>query len=123
MPQTYYDGGFITGVASVTTYGDDIVSTSEEPKIIKSLFCSVEVHDDGAYVIVKQDRDEIVRIPVNLLPVSITSGAANIFPTTQQLIEIPLDIDLPQDSVLKVGIENDPTTVDLSYAYSYEIKG
>jgi len=109
-----YKSFSVTGVANVTTFDSGLISSVDEPKIIKAILISVSKWRSNileGWI----ETNRILEINDYVLNTSETEGCG------VALIRIPIDIVIKPGMIFKIAINCGATGTNIRGAYEYEL--
>lgn len=120
MPDIIYTRSFsVTGSANSSVYDAGVTSTEAEKKKLLSVLIDVSDYQDN---IVEGwlEREKVVDIYDKVLSTSNATGT-NIYRSTNKVIEIPVNLDIPVGQTFKIAIKSGGTATNLRGAYKYQL--
>lgn len=108
----------ITGEANKTIFDSGLISTVDEPKRIKAILINVSAyHTNTIEGWIETNR--ILEIPDDVCNTSDTSLAITGVISSNKLIRIPIEENIPPGMIFKIAINSgtEPTHIDGSYEY------
>jgi len=110
----------ITGVANTTTFATDYLeSTETEKKHCESILANLSGHA-GNIVEIWLDREKRIGIYDYSLDTAEAAGT-NAYKSVQKLLQIPVDLEIPIGSQLKVGLNCGATNKNLFGTFIYHL--
>lgn len=108
----------VTGESNKTIFDSGLVSTIEEPKKINAILINVSAYHNNSIEGWIETR-KIFVVPDDLCNTSDTSGAITAVISTNKLLRIPINENIPPGSIFKIAINcgADITHIDGSYEY------
>ena len=116
----YFQKIRITGLASVTTFDDGLLSSKENPKRLLSIIAQVD-EVQGADVQGWWEREKIFDLPDALIDTWEEGSTNKSSRSFNRLNEIEVGMDLPVGSTFKVALKCDTSPNNFRGAYRFEI--
>ncbi len=116
----FYKSFFVTGEANKTVMDSGLVSTLEEPKIIKAVLIDVSSYQDN---IIEGwiETNRILSIYDKVLNTSYFVALEGAFHSTNKIIRIPIDELIKPGMIFKIGINSGAIPSNICGAYEYTI--
>lgn len=109
----------ITGEANKTIFDSGLISTVAEPKTIKAILINVSAyHTNTIQGWIETNR--ILEIPDDLCNTSDTSLAITAVISSNKLLRIPVDENIPPGMIFKIAIKCGVDVTSINGSYEYE---
>lgn len=109
----------VTGEANKTIFDSGLISTVEEPKRIRAILINCTAYH-AATIEGWIETNRILEIPDDVCNTFDTSGAITAVISTNKLIRIPIEEDIPPGMIFKIAINCATDIVSIDGAYEYE---
>jgi hypothetical protein len=120
MSKKYYQEFAATGVIASTVFdGTGLTSPEGEKRLLTALLISVSTVQ-GNLLEAWLEREKLLSIYDNVLHTDLSAGATG-YASTNRIIRIEMNHEIPIGNVLKVAIKSGATANNIHGAYEYEI--
>jgi len=117
----FYQEFHVVGVVNSTVLDAGLFSTDVEPKRIDAVLIDVSAYQ-GDHIEGWIGNILVLAIPDFVVNTRLAAGAADAYASTTKIVRIPVQLDVPQGQIFKIGIRCGAVAITIDGAYEYTVR-